>query len=152
MSTHAQAPAAVELSKAADEKKYPARMPRHGNASTYRRVVIGLLAIAVLAPVGLIIYQSFLTAAFFSPRAKFGFDAYRYVFSDKNFYKALGTTAIFSVEDVGQYPKSDFPTDDVYGTVDHAALRLITCGGFFDGETGHHVDNVVVYAKLVGSR
>ncbi|GAA1250945.1 class F sortase [Janibacter melonis] len=63
-----------------------------------------------------------------------------------------GTTAIFSVEDVGQYPKSDFPTDDVYGTVDHAALRLITCGGFFDGETGHHVDNVVVYAKLVGSR
>jgi iron(III) transport system permease protein len=96
MSTHAQAPAAVELSKAAAEKKYPARMPRHGNASTYRRVVIGLLAIAVLAPVGLIIYQSFLTAAFFSPRAKFGFDAYRYVFSDKNFYKALGTTAIFS--------------------------------------------------------
>lgn len=96
MSTHAQAPAAVQLSKAAAEKKYPARMPRHGNASTYRRVVIGLLAIAVLAPVGLIIYQSFLTAAFFSPRAKFGFDAYRYVFSDKNFYKALGTTAIFS--------------------------------------------------------
>ncbi|MGK9285516.1 ABC transporter permease [Sinorhizobium meliloti] len=96
MSTHAQAPAAVQLSKAAAEKKYPARMPRHGNASTYRRVVIGLLAIAVLAPVGLIIYQSFLTAAFFSPRAKFGFDAYRYVFSDKNFYKAFGTTAIFS--------------------------------------------------------
>ncbi|WP_085026368.1 ABC transporter permease [Ensifer aridi] len=96
MSTHAQAPAVVELSKAAAEKKYPARMPRHGNASAYRRIVIGLLAIAVLAPVGLIIYQSFLTAAFFSPRAKFGLDAYRYVFFDKNFYRALGTTAIFS--------------------------------------------------------
>lgn len=96
MSTHAQAPAAVELSKAAAEKKYPARMPRHGNANGYRHIVIGLLAIAVLAPVGLIIYQSFLTAAFFSPRAEFGFDAYRYVFSDRNFYKALGTTAIFS--------------------------------------------------------
>ncbi|MBP2236531.1 iron(III) transport system permease protein [Sinorhizobium kostiense] len=96
MSTHAQAPAAVELSKAAAEKKYPARMPRHGNASLYRRIVIGLLAIAVLAPVCLIIYQSFLTAAFFSPRARFGLDAYRYVFFDKNFYKALGTTAIFS--------------------------------------------------------
>lgn len=63
-----------------------------------------------------------------------------------------GTTAIFSVQDVGQYPKAKFPTDDVYGTVDHSALRLITCGGFFDGETGHHVDNVVVYAKLVGTR
>lgn len=46
--------------------------------------------------IGLIIYQSFLAAAFFSPRAKFGLDAYKYVFTDKNFYKALGTTAIFS--------------------------------------------------------
>ncbi|MCW5709019.1 iron ABC transporter permease [Shinella sp.] len=96
MSTHTQAPAALALAKAAAEKKYPARMPRHGNASLYRRVVIGLLAIAVLAPVGLIVYQSFLTAAFFSPRAQFGLDAYKYVFTDRNFYKALGTTAIFS--------------------------------------------------------
>jgi iron(III) transport system permease protein len=96
MSTHAHAPAAAALSKAAAEKKYPARMPRHGNASAYRIIVIGLLAIAVLAPVGLIIYQSFLTAAFFMPRAQFGLDAYRYVFTDKNFYKALGTTAVFS--------------------------------------------------------
>jgi iron(III) transport system permease protein len=96
MSTQIQAPAAVTLTKAAAEKKYPARMPRHGNAGLYRRIVIGLLAIAVLAPVGLIIYQSFLTAAFFSPRAKFGLDAYKYVFTDKNFYQALGTTAVFS--------------------------------------------------------
>lgn len=96
MSTQIQAPAAAALTRAAAEKKYPARIPRHGNASFYRRIVIGLLAIAVLAPVGLIIYQSFLTAAFFSPRAKFGLDAYKYVFSDKNFYKALGTTAVFS--------------------------------------------------------
>ena len=47
---------------------------------------------------------------------------------------------------------TDFPTDKVYGEVDHAALRLITCGGHFDGETGHHVDNVVVYAELVDER
>lgn len=96
MSTHAPASAVPVMTKAAAEKKYPARMPRNGNANAYRRIVIGLLAIAVLAPVGLIIYQSFLTAAFFSPRAKFGLDAYRYVFTDKNFYRALGTTAIFS--------------------------------------------------------
>lgn len=96
MSTHAPAPAALAMTKAAAEKKYPAKMPRNGNANAYRRIVIGLLAIAVLAPVGLIIYQSFLTAAFFSPRAKFGFDAYRYVFTDRNFYRALGTTAVFS--------------------------------------------------------
>lgn len=60
-----------------------------------------------------------------------------------------GSTATFEVTRVGQYPKKDFPTNHVYGEVDHAALRLITCGGRFDGETGHHVDNVVVYAKLV---
>lgn len=66
--------------------------------------------------------------------------------------RADGSTAVFEVTDVGQYPKTDFPTDKVYGEVDHAALRLITCGGHFDGETGHHVDNVVVYAKLVDER
>lgn len=96
MSTHASASAAPVMTKAAAEKTYPAKMPRNGNATAYRRIVIGLLAIAVLAPVGLIIYQSFLSAAFFSPRARFGLDAYRYVSTDKNFYRALGTTAIFS--------------------------------------------------------
>ncbi|TKV70536.1 iron ABC transporter permease [Rhizobium sp. AU243] len=96
MSTPVQAPATLSLSKEAAAKKYPAKMPKRGNANLYRQIVIGLLAIAVLAPVGLIIYQSFLTAAFFSPRARFGLDAYQYVFTDKNFYKALGTTAIFS--------------------------------------------------------
>lgn len=60
-----------------------------------------------------------------------------------------GSTATFEVTSVGQYPKTDFPTEKVYGEVDHAAVRLITCGGYFDGETGHHVDNVIVYAKLV---
>lgn len=96
MSTHVQAPAALPLSKEAAEKKYPAKMPRHGNANLYRNIVIALLAIAVLAPVGLIIYQSFLTGPFFSKRASFGLDAYHYVFTDKAFYRALGTTAIFS--------------------------------------------------------
>lgn len=66
--------------------------------------------------------------------------------------RADGSTAVFKVTDVGQYPKAKFPTDDVYGEVDHAALRLITCGGRFDGETGHHVDNVVVYAELIDER
>lgn len=66
--------------------------------------------------------------------------------------RADGSTAVFEVTKVGQYPKADFPTDQVYGEVDHAGLRLITCGGRFDGETGHHVDNVVVYGKLVDTR
>ena len=60
-----------------------------------------------------------------------------------------GSTATFAVTRVGQYPKKNFPSDEVYGSVDRAALRLITCGGVLDGETGSHVDNVVVYADLV---
>lgn len=60
-----------------------------------------------------------------------------------------GTTATFGVTSVGQYPKAKFPSDEVYGSVDRAALRLITCGGVLDGETGSHVDNVVVYADLL---
>jgi hypothetical protein len=74
----------------------PRRMPITGNANGYRTIAIALLAIAVLAPVSLIVYQSFLSAAFFSPKATFSFAAFTYVFTDKNFYKALGTTTIFS--------------------------------------------------------
>ena len=50
---------------------------------------------------------------------------------------------------VRRYPKDHFPTQLVYGNTDHAALRLITCGGSFDFSTGHYLDNVVVFATLV---
>jgi hypothetical protein len=36
----------------------------------------------------------------------------------------------------------------VYGDIDHAGLRLITCGGAFDDATGHYLDNIVVFATL----
>ncbi|MDG4782432.1 class F sortase [Micromonospora sp. WMMD961] len=59
-----------------------------------------------------------------------------------------GSTAMFTVSKVEQYPKDRFPTDEVYGSTDHAALRLITCGGEFDDSTQHYRDNVIVYARL----
>ncbi|MBM0231117.1 class F sortase [Micromonospora sp. STR1_7] len=59
-----------------------------------------------------------------------------------------GSTAMFTVTKVEQYPKDRFPTDEVYGPTDHAALRLITCGGEFDEATQHYRDNVIVYARL----
>lgn len=59
-----------------------------------------------------------------------------------------GSTAIFEITKVAQYAKKDFPTKAVYGTTDHAALRLITCGGVFDGENNRYLDNVVAYAEL----
>jgi sortase (surface protein transpeptidase) len=62
-----------------------------------------------------------------------------------------GTTARFAVLEVEQYPKDAFPTERVYGDIDHAGLRLITCGGAFDRAARSYRDNVVVYAGLVGA-
>jgi sortase (surface protein transpeptidase) len=65
--------------------------------------------------------------------------------------RADGLVAVFRVDGVGAYPKLDFPTQLVYGETDHAALRLITCGGTFDRATGHYQDNIIVFASLIGS-
>jgi sortase (surface protein transpeptidase) len=65
--------------------------------------------------------------------------------------RADGTAGVFSVDRVASYPKDSFPTLEVYGNTDHAALRLITCGGQFDARTRNYLDNIVVYASLVSS-
>jgi len=65
--------------------------------------------------------------------------------------RADGLVAVFRVDGVRHYPKDHFPSLLVYGNTRHAALRLITCGGPFDYATGHYVDNIVVFASLVGS-
>lgn len=58
-----------------------------------------------------------------------------------------GITAVFEADSVRTVAKAHFPTNSVYGNVDHPALRLITCGGTRTG--GGYADNVVVYASLV---
>lgn len=61
-----------------------------------------------------------------------------------------GSVARFVVDKVERYRKDQFPTAAVYGdSTQRSELRLITCGGAFDDETGHYVDNVVAYAHLV---
>ena len=60
-----------------------------------------------------------------------------------------GTVAVFRTTQVTLYPKDEFPTDLVYGNLDHAGLRLISCGGAFNQSTGHYEDNVVAFAELV---
>ena len=62
-----------------------------------------------------------------------------------------GIVAVFRVERVVEYPKAHFPTAEVYGNTDRAALRLITCGGRFDPSAGSYEDNIVAYASLVSS-
>ena len=63
-----------------------------------------------------------------------------------------GVRAVFQVDGVRSYPKEEFPTRQVYGNTDHAALRLITCGGPFDSAADSYLENIVVYASLIGSR
>jgi sortase (surface protein transpeptidase) len=64
--------------------------------------------------------------------------------------RADGTLVEFRVTSVQTYPKDQFPTEDVYGPVPDAELRLMTCGGAFDYATGHYLSNIVVYATEVG--
>lgn len=61
-----------------------------------------------------------------------------------------GSTARFRVTRVEQFAKDAFPTQAVYGDLDHAGLRLITCGGAFDRAMRSYDDNLVVFAELVG--
>lgn len=63
--------------------------------------------------------------------------------------RADGSVVAFRVDRVAEYPKQAFPTDAVYGDIDHAGLRLVTCGGTFDAATRSYVDNIVVYASSV---
>jgi hypothetical protein len=61
-----------------------------------------------------------------------------------------GTTLRFTVTRVARYPKTAFPSAEVYGPTPTAELRLITCGGQFDRSRRSYVDNVVVFARLSG--
>jgi Sortase domain len=65
---------------------------------------------------------------------------------------ADGVTAIFRVTGVREYLKTHFPAKAIYGSTDYPALRLITCGGVFDYNTGHYLSSTVVFASLASSR
>lgn len=60
-----------------------------------------------------------------------------------------GSTVVFEVTRVAEYPKTDFATAAVYGPTVDAELRLITCGGEFDRSRRSYTDNIVVFAREV---
>ena len=62
-----------------------------------------------------------------------------------------GLVAVFRVDAVRVYPKDEFPITLVYGPTPHATLRLITCGGVFDRNSGSYEDNIVVFATMIGA-
>jgi hypothetical protein len=63
-----------------------------------------------------------------------------------------GSTAVFTVTRTEVFRKDAFPTKDVYGFIDHAGLRLITCGGTYDAKAKRYLSNVVVFGELVSVR
>ena len=65
--------------------------------------------------------------------------------------RADGSTVVFAVASVEQFPKDAFPSDAVYGDLDHPGLRLITCGGSFDRGAHSYRDNIVVFADGVAA-
>ncbi|HEY5246935.1 MAG TPA: class F sortase [Dermatophilaceae bacterium] len=64
--------------------------------------------------------------------------------------RADGSKPVFTVTRLLQVPKAKFPSNEVYGKIAYAGLRLITCGGAFDASTGHYVDNLIVFTTLNG--
>jgi hypothetical protein len=65
--------------------------------------------------------------------------------------RADGSKPVFRVAQVSRYQKNQFPTKLVYGNINHPGLRLITCGGTFNAQTGHYEENLVVFADLIGT-
>jgi sortase (surface protein transpeptidase) len=62
--------------------------------------------------------------------------------------RADGSVATFSIDRVLTFEKDEFPTRAVYGPTTRAELRLITCSGNYDDDTGYD-SNTVVFAHLV---
>lgn len=55
----------------------------------------------------------------------------------------------YEVERTARYPKAEISDAEVYRPRSGHDLRIITCGGTFDGRTRHYRDNVVVFAHQV---
>ncbi len=62
--------------------------------------------------------------------------------------RADGATQTFKVEKIEAFPKKNFPTNQVYGDIAYAGLRLITCGDF-NFQIHKYVKDIVVFAKAV---
>ncbi|MGH3810977.1 MAG: class F sortase, partial [Pseudonocardiaceae bacterium] len=66
--------------------------------------------------------------------------------------RADGSTAVFAVYRLGQFPKNAFPTKAVYRHTDQPELRLITCGGLYNEETNSYRANLIVWARMVSQQ
>lgn len=63
--------------------------------------------------------------------------------------RADGSTVRFAVRRTAHYPKTQFPTANVYLPTPEPTLRLVTCGGAFDRAAASYRENLVVFADLI---
>ncbi|HEV7651856.1 MAG TPA: class F sortase [Actinophytocola sp.] len=59
-------------------------------------------------------------------------------------------TVTFAVTRTEQVRKSELPAKRIWSATKKPVLRLITCGGEFDSAARSYLDNVIVYADLLG--
>jgi hypothetical protein len=62
-----------------------------------------------------------------------------------------GSEQLFRIDRKELYLQDDFPTQAVYGPIENAGLRIITCAGTYNPNTKHYSHDLVVYASLMGS-
>jgi sortase (surface protein transpeptidase) len=63
-----------------------------------------------------------------------------------------GQTVVFQVVSAEQFDQNAFPTEKVYGNIENAGLRLITCGGTFNQAAGRYTHNTVILANMITTR
>ncbi len=63
--------------------------------------------------------------------------------------RADSTVATFQIFSSVLYPRSEFPSSEVYRQQGRTVLQLVTCGGSYDSEAGRYDGNLVVSARLV---
>ncbi|WP_188510815.1 class F sortase [Conyzicola nivalis] len=60
-----------------------------------------------------------------------------------------GTVHAYTIASIARIPKQEIALDTVFDRTGPAHLVLMTCGGQFDDETGHYLDNILAIATPV---
>jgi len=100
-----------------------------------RALTILVTAAAVLAPLSLILYQSFLDAPFFDAKKAFGLDAYRFIFDDPDFWSALRNSLLLAA---GMTVGGHTVSHPILARLDEDAQRaeVVACRARLEAELG----------------
>ncbi len=65
--------------------------------------------------------------------------------------RADGSTSTFTIGKITVVSKTDFPSRAVFARTGGAAIRLITCTGPFDTDTGSYASSLIVWGHATTS-